>query len=177
MNLMELIEYLEDELTRGAAVPFTGKQLVDTEKCLDILGDLRDNLPESIERSENIVKESDHILFDARKQAEDIALQAEQSATSIIQDARREAARLVQETEIFQMAQDEAERILAQAQSEAQQIEQTAQRNAEAMREGSVEYAQDVMQILEQTVISHIDTMDDQLGLIRRNGQELQDMQ
>ena len=48
MNLMALLEYLDEELSKSASVPLTGKRLVDVEKCLDIVSELRVSLPDDV---------------------------------------------------------------------------------------------------------------------------------
>ena len=48
MNVMALLEYLDEELSKSATVPLTGKRLVDVEKCLDIVSELRVTLPDDV---------------------------------------------------------------------------------------------------------------------------------
>ena len=48
MNLLTLLEDLDEELSKSASVPLTGKRLVDVEKCLDIVSELRVSLPDDV---------------------------------------------------------------------------------------------------------------------------------
>ena len=57
MNVMALLEYLDEELSKSASVPLTGKRLVDVEKCLDIVSELRVTLPDDVKDAEVIVRD------------------------------------------------------------------------------------------------------------------------
>ena len=62
MNVMALLEYLDEELSKSATVPLTGKRLVDVEKCLDIVSELRVTLPDDVKDAEVIVRDREQIL-------------------------------------------------------------------------------------------------------------------
>ena len=66
MNIISLLDILEDELEKGASVPFASKAFIDREKCLDIIKDIRLSLPEEIKQAE-WVKEQQRILLKLRK--------------------------------------------------------------------------------------------------------------
>jgi hypothetical protein len=55
MNVMVLIELLDEALNNASSLPLTAKKLVDVDKCLDIISDLRINLPDDIKDAERIV--------------------------------------------------------------------------------------------------------------------------
>ena len=111
MNLLELLEYLDDELSRAAAVPLTGKRLVDAEKCLDIVSELRVNLPDDVKDAEVIVRDRDAILAEAHQQADQIIAEAQQqfeqmvAAHAVTQEAQRRANAIV--SEAMEVAQEE----------------------------------------------------------------------
>ena len=103
MNLMALLEYLDEELSKSASVPLTGKRLVDVEKCLDIVSELRVSLPDDVKDAEVIVRDREQILADAQNQAEQILADARQqfeqmvSTHAIVQEAQRRANAIVNE--------------------------------------------------------------------------------
>ena len=92
MNLMALLEYLDEELSKSASVPLTGKRLVDVEKCLDIVSELRVSLPDDVKDAEVIVRDREQILADARQQFEQMV-----STHAIVQEAQRRANAIVNE--------------------------------------------------------------------------------
>lgn len=111
MNLLALLEDLDEELSKSATVPLTGKRLVDVEKCLDIVSELRVSLPDDVRDAEVIVRDRDQILADAQQQAEQIIADAHQqfeqivNQHAIVQEAQRRAGAIVGEA----IAQADAE--------------------------------------------------------------------
>lgn len=127
MTVNELLSLLEEELENAKKFVFSPKKLVDTDKCLDIIDDIRDNLPMELERAANIMKERRQILIDAENEAQ-----------QYMEEAQRRAAELVQETEIMKRAKQEAEELL-----------NNAKQNAKEIRLGAKAYANEVLQELE----------------------------
>ena len=84
MNVMALLEYLDEELSKSATVPLTGKRLVDVEKCLDIVSELRVTLPDDVKDAEVIVRDREQILADAQRQAEQIIADAQQQFEQMV---------------------------------------------------------------------------------------------
>ncbi|MBE5760744.1 MAG: ATP synthase F0 subunit B [Clostridiales bacterium] len=111
MNIMAIIELLDDELSGASNFLLSGKKLVDVDKCLAMLSDLRVNLPESIIEAEAITQESDRIIRDAQANAEAIIAQAEQRFNAILSQHN-----------IVNAANEQADQIIAQARAEAQDI-------------------------------------------------------
>ena len=99
MSVNELLDTLFEELEASKKSFMSSKKLVDTDKCLDLIDDIRDNLPVELERAGNIIKERRQILADGEKEAQ-----------QYIEEAQRQAAQLVSETSIIKQAQQEAER-------------------------------------------------------------------
>ena len=92
MNVMALLEYLDEELSKSATVPLTGKRLVDVEKCLDIVSELRVTLPDDVKDAEVIVRDREQILADAQQQFEQMV-----SNHAIVQEAQRRANAIVKD--------------------------------------------------------------------------------
>ncbi len=144
MNVMALLEYLDEELSRGAPVPLTGRRMVDSEKCLDIISELRVNLPEDVRDAEVIVREKNRILGEAKRESD-----------AIIAEAERRFEQLVNENNIVREAQSRAQQILADAKKEAKD-----------MRSAAILYAEDLFADLEKRMQEHI-------AEVRRNRQDL----
>lgn len=127
MSVNELLDTLFDELEASKKGFMSSKKLVDTDKCLDLIDDIRDNLPVELERANNIIKERRQILADGENEAQ-----------QYIDEAKRQAAQLVSETAIVKQAQEEAERLINDAKMSAKEI-----------RLGAKAYANDVLEELE----------------------------
>lgn len=127
MSVNELLDTLFDELEASKKGFMSSKKLVDTDKCLDLIDDIRDNLPVELERANNIIKERRQILADGENEAQ-----------QYIDEAKRQAAQLVSETAIVKQAQEEADRLINDAKLSAKEI-----------RLGAKAYANDVLEELE----------------------------
>ena len=112
MNVLALLEYLDEELTKASNVPLTGKRLVDAEKCKDIIRELRINLPEDLTEAEGIIIERERILDEAQHEAQ-----------SILDDAEAQFERRLEEHEVTRAANKRAQEIIGNAKSEAADIQ------------------------------------------------------
>jgi vacuolar-type H+-ATPase subunit H len=144
LNILSLLDILEDELEKGVNLPFATRALIDREKCLDIIKDIRLSLPEEIKQAEWIRKERQRIILDAQKEAETITKEAEQRIKS-----------LVDENEITQSAYRQSREILESAQESAKEI-----------RLGAKEYADAILEDVEGYLAEKLD-------ILRANRQEL----
>jgi len=147
LNILNLLDVLEDELESGMNVPFVGKALVNREKCLDIIRDIRLNLPEEIKQAEMLKKERRRILVEAQKEAE-----------AIIKDAERRIEMAIDEHEVTQKAYQQAREIMEQCQN-----------NAKEIRLGANEYADGLLQQVEEYLM-------EQLEILRKNREELNNL-
>lgn len=136
--ISNLISELEKELSQAKKGLFSEKYLVDTDVCLDILDELRGNLPIEIERASNIMKERRQILIDA-----------EEEAKQCIAAAQKTADEMVMEHEITRNAELEAKRIL-----------DTAKQNAKEVKLSAKNYALSVFEELQ----SRVKDIDDQIS-------------
>lgn len=144
MEILAILETLEDVVEKGISVPFSGKCLVDREEILEIVKEIRLKLPDDIKQAKWVKEERQRILLEAQKQADDI-----------IKDAENKIASLVDEHEITKKAYDQANEIVA-----------NAQKNAKDIRQGTREYADSVLNKVE-------DILKDTLDVIHMNRDEL----
>jgi len=54
MNVMGLLDYLQEEVAEASKVPFTENCMVDREKLLNIIQDIRVTLPNEIKEAETV---------------------------------------------------------------------------------------------------------------------------
>jgi len=130
MNVLGLLDYLQEEVSEASKVPFTENCLVDREKLLNLIQDIRVTLPNELREAETIRAQRAEIIEEAEKEARDILAEAEQRA-----------AQLVEENAITQEAYAEADRIL-----------QEAQMGAEEVRVSADQYALEILEDLENNI-------------------------
>lgn len=114
MNITEILDTIEDMLEKSWSLPLSGgKCVVDVERMIGLIEDLRVNLPNEIKQAKMIVLDRQDILKDAKKESE-----------QIIHDAELKAKRLVAEEEILKEARNRANQMMTQAHTQSTEIKQ-----------------------------------------------------
>ncbi len=111
MDIQHLVDRLEDLVDEGQHIPFSRYTMVDEERALEIIDQMRISVPEEIEKSARILVNRDRILA-----------QAEEDAARIVQQARRDTELLLDEGATVQAAQNRAANIIEAARQEAELI-------------------------------------------------------
>lgn len=145
MRILNLLDELESSLEEAKKAPLSSMVMVDRDALLEIVDEIRVNLPEVVRQAEQIARQRQRILSEASAEA-----------TAVIADAKVKAEELINEHEITQ-----------QAYSRAEEINSNANHNAKEVRLGALAYADDVLAELENVVKGHMEN-------IVRNRQELQ---
>ena len=144
MEILAILESLEDLVEKGLSVPFSGKCIVDRDEILEIVKEIRLKLPDDLKQAKWVKEERQRILLEAQKEA-----------NNIIKDAENKIMSLVDEHEITKKAYEQANEIIA-----------NAQKNAREIRLGTREYADSILNKVEEI-------LKDTLDVIRMNREEL----
>lgn len=111
MDILQLIDRLEELFNDAKAVPFTHNVVVDEDKMLELIDQMRIAIPEEVKKAQQIVAQRDRVMA-----------QAQEEANRTLAIARDKADQLVQKDIVTQEAQRRADQILAQARAEAEGI-------------------------------------------------------
>ena len=111
MDILQLIDRLEELFNDAKAVPFTHNVVVDEDRMLELIDQMRIAIPEEVKKAQQLVAQRDRVMA-----------QAKEEANRTLQLAREKADQLVQKDIITQEAQRRADQILAQARAEAEGI-------------------------------------------------------
>jgi cell division septum initiation protein DivIVA len=111
MDILQLIDRLEELFNDAKAVPFTHNVIVDEDRMLELIDQMRIAIPEEVKKAQQIVA-----------QKERVHAQAQEEANRTLQIARDKATELTQKDIIVQEAQRRAEQILSQARAEAEAV-------------------------------------------------------
>jgi vacuolar-type H+-ATPase subunit H len=147
MDVNKLLDDLEEYVEHrplpviGRSRPFRKAFFLDIEDVLDFTHQIRVSLPQQIQRADQITREKERILTEAREQADRMVTEAAEQAELTIRKAQDESRILVSSHEITRMAQQESQRMVEQARQEG-----------EAIRLGALEYARNVMENLHQAI-------------------------
>ncbi len=137
MEMLSILETLEDLVEKSICVPLSGKCLVDKEEILEIVKELRLKLPDDIKQAKWVKEERQRILMDAQKEA-----------SIMLKDAENNIASMVDEHEITKKAYDQANEIVA-----------AAQKNAREIRLGTKEYANSILNKVEEILTDTIEVI------------------
>ncbi|HZK52302.1 MAG TPA: hypothetical protein VFD47_12155 [Actinomycetota bacterium] len=108
MDLIERIEELQVLVEEAKAVPLSSSAVINREEFLELLAQLKQEVPDEIRQARWMSRDRDELLGRARKEAE-----------RIIAEAREQRDRLLSRTEIVHAAEREAERITDDAKERA----------------------------------------------------------
>ena len=143
-RIEQLIDEIETYIDNCKYQPFSNtKIIVDKEEIDELLRELRMKTPDEIKRYQKIISNKEAILNDARAKAE-----------ALINDATIHTNELINEHEIMQRAYAQANKIIEQAQAQAQTIVDNAVADANSVRQGSIQYTDDMLKSL-QTIMNH----------------------
>jgi dsDNA-specific endonuclease/ATPase MutS2 len=109
MDILHLIDRLEELFNNSKAVPLTRNVMVDEDKMLDIIDQMRIAIPEEIKKAQQLLAQRDRVLA-----------QAQEEANRTVEIARQKADDLVHRDMIVQESQRRAEQIVAQARLDAE---------------------------------------------------------
>lgn len=115
MDILHLIDRLEELFNNSKAVPLTRNVMVDEDKMLDIIDQMRIAIPEEVKKAQQLLAQRDRVMA-----------QAQEEANRTVDIARGKAEDLVHRDAIVQEAQRKREYILEQANIEAETIRHDA---------------------------------------------------
>lgn len=130
MDILELISELEEKIDSSLEIPLIKKAFVNKEELMNLVGDISLQLPDEVRMAKSIAEDRTRILADAQKQADLIIKNAEQKIIS-----------MVGEHEITKRANEQANEIIAKA-----------QKNARDIRIGTLEYSDNLLSQLDNTL-------------------------
>ncbi|MBQ3270767.1 MAG: hypothetical protein IJH09_12710 [Clostridia bacterium] len=152
---LELLKHIRAAINAGTSIPFSGKRIIDAEKCLMIIDDMEKNLPDAVQYGLQMYSEQERLMTEAetkardrissaemrvnaaleraREDAEQRVMDAENEAHAILEDAQARADHMIDESEILRQAREEARIIKNDARVEASELRLKAQHDAYQM--------------------------------------------
>ncbi len=67
MDIQHLVDRLEELLNGGKHVPFSQQTLIDEQRGLELIDQMRISIPEEIEKAKRILRERDRIMAQANE--------------------------------------------------------------------------------------------------------------
>ena len=107
MDILHLVDRLEELFNESRSIPLTHSVVVDEDRMLDIIDQMRVSIPEEIKKAQQLLAQRDRLLAQAKEEAE---------RTLVI--ARDKSEQIVERDAIVAAANARAEQIIAQARHE-----------------------------------------------------------
>ncbi|HEY5270563.1 MAG TPA: hypothetical protein VII97_09510 [Anaerolineales bacterium] len=115
MDILQLIDRLEELFNKSRPIPLTHNVIVDEDKFLDIIDQMRISVPEEVKKAQQVFSQKDRVMA-----------QAQEEANRTLQLAREKADDLVGKEVLIQDAQRRSGQIIDQARVEAENIKTDA---------------------------------------------------
>jgi cell division septum initiation protein DivIVA len=115
MDILHLIDRLEELFNESRPIWFTHSVVMDEDRLLDLIDQMRVAIPEEIKKAQQITSQKDRILA-----------QAQEEASRTIGLAREKADKMADKEQVAQAAQARADQIIAQSRLECDQMKRDA---------------------------------------------------
>lgn len=111
MDILQLIDRLEELFNESKSIPLTRNVMVDEDRMLDIIDQMRIAIPEEVKKAQQLLGQRDRVLA-----------QAQEEANRTLDLARQKADQLASKEMVVQEAQRRADQILVQARTDAENV-------------------------------------------------------
>lgn len=140
-DIIELLDILYGMVNEAWGVPLgNDKCIIEREKAIDIINDIKAALPTSIAESKRLVAARDEFIGNAKREAE-----------SLRKSAEEQAAQLVDEQEIVRVAREKSTAMLADAEKKTSELRRLASAYVDDMMRKAEECLNDALLTVRQT--------------------------
>jgi len=115
MDILHLVDRLEELFNESRSIPFTHSVIVDEDRMLDIIDQMRVSIPEEIKKAQQLLAQRDRIVA-----------QAQEESNRIIALAREKEEQLIAHDNIVASANIRADQIIDQARKDIEYSKQEA---------------------------------------------------
>ena len=115
MDILHLVDRLEELFNESRPIWFTHSVVMDEDRLLDLIDQMRVSIPEEIKKSQQLMVQKDRILA-----------QSQEEANRTIALSREKADKMVDKDPITQASQIRADQIIAQSRQECDQMKRDA---------------------------------------------------
>jgi cell division septum initiation protein DivIVA len=132
MDILHLVDRLEELFNQSRPIPFTRSVIVDEDRFLEIIDQMRISIPEEVKKAQSLETQKDRIIAQAQEEASRTITLAQQKGDDL----------LTRDT------------IVMAGQTRAEQIIEQARNDASVMRGDADQYVVDVLESLENELTS-----------------------
>ena len=148
-DVIELLDILYGMVTEAWGVPLgNDKCIIEREKAIEIINDIKANLPTSLADAERLVAARDEFIGNAKREAEALRKSAEEKARI-----------MVEEQEIVRIAKERSAEMIASAEAKSKELRRVA-----------ADYVDDLMRQTEESISAALSTVQNSRGAFRSAG-------
>ena len=129
MDILQLIEELEDEFSKGKNFLWSKKSLVNLDRCAELIDELKRSLPSAIQESRYILSQKEKILSQAKEMGE-----------RTIKEAELRAEQLVSESNLIKKTEEEAQEMMDNANKKCSQLYNVTKENIDRLLKSVEDY-------------------------------------
>jgi cell division septum initiation protein DivIVA len=111
MDILHLVDRLEELISDSRAIPLTRTIVVDEDRILELIDQMRISIPEEMKKAQQITSQRDRVIA-----------QAQEEAVRTISLAKQQAEDLVAKDALVQSAKERADQIISQARADTESI-------------------------------------------------------
>ncbi|MGD8814297.1 MAG: hypothetical protein PVI78_07445 [Anaerolineales bacterium] len=111
MDMLHLVDRLEELISDCRAIPLTRNILVDEDRILELIDQMRISIPEEVKKAMQITAQRDRMIA-----------QAQEESSRTITLAKQKAEEMITHDAIVEAAQARAEKIIQQAREDTESI-------------------------------------------------------
>ena len=142
MSVEELLDALYEMLEDAKGVPLSGdKCMVERDKALDILDDIRAQFPVEFAEARKLLSTRNEYLASAKREAELVRKQAED-----------QAKRMVEETQLMSQARQQSGDLMRQTEQKTSEQVRAADEQARELKRAAEQYCDDLLRRAEEAV-------------------------
>ncbi len=138
-DVVAIIDELEDLLLSKKKGFFSGKVYVDQDRVAEILGQLRDAVPQSFYDAMSILKQQDELIADAQRKAD-----------AVLRNANATREKLLNESDILAQAKEEADSLIRTTRDYCEQLKYSVTQKLDAQLYDSAVRLNDSLMLIEE---------------------------
>ena len=150
MDILHLVDRLEELFNQSRPIPFTHNVIVDEDRMLDLIDQMRVSIPDEMKKAQQILAQRDRILA-----------QAQEEASRVKAIAREESDQLIEQQAVVQAARTRADEILAQERGDIESKKQEAD-----------EYVIETLRYLEMELERYLNQVRNGIRTVQKDYQE-----
>lgn len=166
MKVLELLEEIEEIVNTASGFPLTGKIMIDSEELLEIVREIRAELPDEIQQAQWIKNERERIIAEAKNEYE-----------AVIADAKRQAEALVENHDITTRAKMRSNELMRVTEETAKQLKMSTYKYVDGILYNFQEKMEQLNSLYFGDMFGTIEkTFQDINTTLSSNREEIQDM-